>query len=120
MPLHLSLPIETVRPMERSTLEQLHKLGLTKVQDVLFNFPRDYEDFTNQTTIDKLVEDSMQTVVGTLSMMTLKTIRGGKTLVSGYVQDASGRFLELVWFNQPYRLKQYQDGSRVCASGKPK
>lgn len=120
MPSSLSLPIETVRPMDRTTLEQLHRLGLTKVQDFLFNFPRDYEDFTNQTTIDKLVEDSMQTVVGTLSMMSRKMIRGGKTLVSGYVQDASGYFLELIWFNQPFRLNQYQDGSRVCVSGKPK
>ena len=113
MPSHLSLPIETVRPMDRTSLEQLHRLGLAKVQDVLFNFPRDYEDFTNQTTIDKLVVDAMQTVVGTLSMMSRKMIRGGKTLVTGYVQDVSGRFLELVWFNQPYRLNQYQDGSRV-------
>lgn len=106
--------------MDSTTKEQFHKLGLTRVQDCLFNFPRVYEDFTNQTTIDNLVEDVMQTVVGRITSMRRREVRGGKILVSGFVTDSSGRFMELVWFNQPYRFNQYHDGDRVCVSGKPK
>lgn len=116
----LSLPIETVRPMDSTTLEQLHKLGLVRVQDLLFHFPRDYEDFTNQTTIAQLQEDVMQTVMGTITSTRKRLLRGGKTLVNAFVQDDSGAYLELLWFNQPYRYTQYTEGQRVCVSGKPR
>ncbi len=112
--------IETVRPLDRATLEQLHKLGIYRVQDALFHFPRDYEDFTNLTTVELLQEDELQTVVGTITAMRRQRLRSGKILVSSYVQDDTGHFLQLVWFNQPYRFGQYKEDDRVCVSGKPK
>lgn len=102
---------------ERATL--LEKLGLRSVRDVLFCFPRDYEDFSDMRPVDRLEEGVLQTVRGTVTEV---DSRGGfgKTRVGIIVTDDQGGAVRATWFNQFFMRDKFQPGQRVQLSAKPR
>ena len=50
--------------------EMMAKLGLRNAADILFFFPRKYEDFTKQSTIQELEVGQLANVVGTCLLYT--------------------------------------------------
>ncbi len=94
------------------------KLGIESVEDLLYFFPRRYEDRTQLTLLNKLKVGEYQTVSGKI------LARGGrrswytrKHVYETVVSDDSGR-LSCVWFNQPYLENYFKVGERVVLYGK--
>lgn len=93
--------------------------GIRTVEDLLYYFPRRYEDRTAFTDIAGLKENEVQTikaeVLNSSGRQSLR--RRGFSITEAVVQDDTGR-LHCVWFNQPY-LKQYlTPGAVVILYGK--
>jgi ATP-dependent DNA helicase RecG len=96
----------------------LQKLGLTTVGDLLFNFPRTYEDVSDCRAIADLEPGVLQTVVGEIIEMDSRSTTSGKTMISVVISDGR-HVLEGVWFNQAYVVRSLRYGQRVAYSGKP-
>ena len=96
----------------------LTRLGLHTLGDMLYYFPRRYDDYSQLKTISRLFYGEETTVIGTLDFVTSRTLRGGHAqIVEGLVSDGSGA-LRLTWFNQPWIVKKLHPGMPVVLSGK--
>jgi ATP-dependent DNA helicase RecG len=100
--------------------EQLQRLGIHTVKDLLFHFPRHYEDLSDVRPIDKLTAGTVQTVQGEVVEIEGRSLADGRSVVSVVVSDGGRHCLEGVWFNQTYAARQFRFGQRVAFSGKPK
>jgi len=98
------LPIRYVKGVGPARAQQLARLDIQTVEDVLFALPRRYEDRTAFTTVRQLVPGQLATVRGRLLAKSLRRIRGGKTIFEAAFGDATGVLYGL-WFNQPYLEK---------------
>jgi len=98
----------------------LNRLGLRTAADVLFFFPRDYQDMTQLRAIDDLEEGKLQTVHGTVEEFELRGTGPGRSILGVLVRGPCGGYLRAVWFNQPFMREKFARGRRVMLSGKPR
>ncbi len=117
-PLRISL--ETLPDVSAARLELLERLGLRSVGDLLFHFPRTYEDLNDVRSIAALSADAMQTVQGEVVEIEGRSRSDGRKVVSVVLSDDGKNCLEGVWFNQPFAAKRFRYGQRLSFSGKPK
>ncbi|MCB0824743.1 MAG: ATP-dependent DNA helicase RecG [Armatimonadetes bacterium] len=85
----------------------LRKVGIETVGDVLFYFPRRYEDRTKLPPLFQLSPGEAQTVRGRLLNVSSRPTRGGKVLIRAILDDGSGQ-VGLIWFNQPWVGRELQ------------
>lgn len=115
----LATPIADVVTLRPPRANQLARLGLRTVRDVLFNFPRGYEDLSDLRPVGELEEDVLQSVRGTVVEVDSRSTGFGKTRV-GVLIDDGGLLLRATWFNQPFMRDKFRQGQRVQFSAKPK
>lgn len=106
----------TIRPPQAKLLP---RLGLNTVRDLLFNFPRGYEDLSDLRPVADLEEGELQTVRGTVEEVDSRSMGFGKSRVGVLISDR-GLLLRATWFNQPFMRDKFKNGQRVQFSGKPK
>ena len=84
-----------------------NKLEISSIEDLLYYFPRRYEDRTVITGIGSLVPGECQTVRARIIRVKERPVfrQRGFRIFEAVAQDSTGR-LSCVWFNQPY-LKNY-------------
>jgi ATP-dependent DNA helicase RecG len=117
-PLHIRL--DTLPGISATRLELLERLGLRTVGDLLFHFPRTYEDLNDVRPIAALSADGIQTVQGEVVEIEGRSLSDGRTVVSVVLSDDGKNCLEGVWFNQAFAAKRFRYGQRLSFSGKPK
>jgi len=100
-------------------VDALRRLKLRRPADLLFYFPRYYEDQSDIRTIATLEEDQLQTVVGRVVDVNSRSTRRGGSLTGVLISDGTGH-LRGMWFNQPYMSKRLRSGDRVRFTGRPK
>lgn len=95
----------------------LQRLGIQTLRDMLYHFPRRYDDYTCLKPINRLRYGEIVTVIGTVQNITSRTIKNGKMhLVEAIVSDGSAA-LRVTWFN-PWITKQVTQGQQIVLSGK--
>ncbi|HET6323441.1 MAG TPA: ATP-dependent DNA helicase RecG [Planctomycetaceae bacterium] len=102
---------------ERANL--LANLGITTVEDLLWNLPRDVLDLTNVCRAAELRAGELQTVRGTVVDRDGRTTGTGRTMV-GVLIESDGLYVRGLWFNQPWMIRKFEVGEAVLFSGKPK
>lgn len=95
----------------------LKKLGLNLLIDVIFFFPRDYEDYSEIRDIKDLEDSESTSVIGEVADFELTESRGGRSAFYLLVQQ-DGHYVRAIWFNQPYRARAVTVGRKVMLSGK--
>jgi ATP-dependent DNA helicase RecG len=116
----LTQSAQAVKGVGPARFEQLQHLGLATVRDLLFYFPRAYEDLTDVRPIDNLSEGKPQTVQGEVVEIDGRYSAEGRPIVSVVLSDGGNTCLEGVWFNQSYMAGRFRYGQLVTFSGKPK
>ena len=114
----LQQSVQLLKGVGPARLDQLHRLGITTIRDLLFHFPRSYEDLSDVRPIADLTEGALQTVQGEVVELEGKTLPDGRCVVSVVRSDGGRRCLEGVWFNQPYAARRFRFGQRLAFSGK--
>jgi ATP-dependent DNA helicase RecG len=79
----------------------LAKAGLKTVGDVLYHFPRRYEDRRNIPPISSMRPGQWATVRGHITAIDGRPSRGGMVILKVTVSDRTGS-VTLTWFNQPW------------------
>ncbi len=87
--------------------------------EMLFFFPRDYEDFSNFSDVRHLVEDEQQTICARIVSTRNRPTRGGN-MTTVEIEDGTYGLADLIFFNQRFRAQQFVPGQIWLISGKPK
>jgi ATP-dependent DNA helicase RecG len=96
----------------------LQRLGISVLRDMLYYFPRRYDDYTQLKPINRLQYGEEVTVIGTIQSIYNRPIRSGKgQIVEAVVSDGSGA-LRVTWFNQPWQARRLRPGTHLSLSGK--
>ncbi len=107
--------LQGVGPRHAQTLGQL---GMNTLGDMLYYFPRRYEDYSQLKPIKNLWVNEVVTVIGAVQSVTTRPIKGGKAqIVEVVITDGTGA-LRLSWFNQPWIANRMKTGDNVAVSGK--
>ncbi len=115
----LATPVQFLKGVGPDRAELLARLGLHAARDVLFFFPRAYEDMTELRAVPDLEEDKLQSVSGRVEETDMHAGSSGRSVV-GVLLQSGDHFLRAVWFNQPFMRDRFRRGQRVMLSGKPK
>jgi ATP-dependent DNA helicase RecG len=115
----LLTPVEHVRGVNPERAELLRRMGLRTASDLLFNFPRDYQEVADECSIAELAEDKLQTIRGTIEEVAVTNQGFGKSRVAILVRGDTGH-LRATWFNQPFMRSKFRDGQQVLLTAKPK
>ncbi|PWB69989.1 MAG: DNA helicase RecG [Anaerolineales bacterium] len=98
--------------------ESLAKLGLHTLGDMLYYFPRRYDDYSQLKPIKDLFYGEQITVIGTIQSVHTRPIRGGKaSIVEVIIDDGTGA-LRLSYFNQPWLANRFKKGDAISVSGR--
>lgn len=96
----------------------LSKLNIETIEDMVYFFPRDYQDRRNRKKIAELREDEVAVVKGRIRRIFSDGYRkGNKQLLKLLVTDETG-VLEVVFFNAKYLMKNFREGCEYVFYGK--
>ena len=115
----LTTPVQFLKGCGAARAQLLSRLGVQTVRDLLFFFPRDYQDLSDVRSIDQLEEGPPVSVLGTVEEVDLAD-RGMGRSVFGMLVRQGDDYLRAVWFNQPYLRDKYRQGQRVLLWGRAK
>ncbi|MCL5407203.1 MAG: ATP-dependent DNA helicase RecG [Patescibacteria group bacterium] len=99
-------------------VEKLKRLGIETVRDLLFYYPRRYDDFSNPQKINNLrIGQEVIIKAKILNIKQSRTRRKWMSIVEVELVDDSGK-IKAIWFNQPYLIKILQPGDEWLFAGK--
>jgi ATP-dependent DNA helicase RecG len=96
-----------------------HKLGILTLEDLLYYFPRRYEDRSKFLSISQLKEGEFQTIKAQILAKGEKQSwrRRGFRITEVAVGDDTGKIF-CVWFNQPYLKNYFKLGQSLILYGR--
>ncbi|MDX1377919.1 MAG: ATP-dependent DNA helicase RecG [Anaerolineales bacterium] len=117
-PAALDAKLTVLQGVGPKNAESLAKLGLYTLGDMLYYFPRRYDDYSQLKPIKELFYGEQVTVIGTIDSVHSRPIRGGKaSIVEVIISDGTGG-LRLSYFNQPWLANRFKKGDAISVSGK--
>lgn len=97
--------------------EQLQRLGIRTLSDLLRHLPLRYERESAEGSVDDLPLDGIGTVRGTIVATRFIPAAGGKSRFQATLERHDGR-LSLTWFNARHMQDKLKPGMLVRVSGK--
>ncbi len=114
----LRAPVAYVKGVGEKYAALLANLGVWRAFDLLFFFPRDYQEITLKRNTDELVEGEIQSVLGKIDDYTTTFSRIGP-IVSLFLDVGNDR-VKANWFNIAYIANSFAYGRKLIMTGAPK
>ena len=118
-PQSLATSVQFLKGVGPQRAELLAKLDVHYAADLLFFFPRAYQDMSELRQISQLEERKLASVAGVIDEADLRNTGPGKSLLGILVKEGT-QYLRCLWFNQPWLREKLQEGRRILVSGEPK
>ena len=119
MSIKLSTPLKELSGIGEAYAKRLSDLGLRTVKDLIYYFPRRYDDLSIVTPIGDLREGEKTTAHGIIRSIKTRHGWGARRFITeAVIEDDSGA-ITASWFNQPYLTKTFTPGVKVALAGKP-
>ena len=96
--------------------KRFSRLGVETIIDLLYLFPRRYDDYTRMKSIDQLVYGETVTIIGTIWETRARRTRTNQVMVQSIITDGTGR-IQATWFNQPWLVDKLKAGMQIVLSG---
>ncbi len=116
-PVVANTPLQYVPGIGPNRVELFAKLGIRRATDLLFLFPRSYQDIAPYQTITELESGFRASVIGQVVDMDQRVSFEGRSTVGVLLAIEGGGYVRCVWYNQPFRRQQYTLGMRIIATG---
>ena len=100
-------------------LSNLKSLGINTIYDLIYYFPRAYDDRTNIKKIGELKFNEYVVLKANVMSVVNLTVRSGKKIVKAMVSDGTG-IMEILWFGMPYIKKSLKIGEEYLFIGQTK
>ncbi|WDF25249.1 ATP-dependent DNA helicase RecG [Fusobacterium nucleatum] len=110
------IPIKYITAKQLSNLKSL---GINTVYDLIYYFPRAYDDRTNIKKIGELKFNEYVVIKANVMSVVNLTVRSGKKVVKAMVTDGTG-IMEILWFGMPYIKKSLRIGEEYLFIGQTK
>jgi ATP-dependent DNA helicase RecG len=112
-------PIQYLKGIGPKRAQALERLGIKNIEDLLYYFPRRYEDRTSFVPITQLEEGKFQTVKAQILAKGQRQsfFRKGFHILEVTVGDDTGK-ISCVWFNQPYLKEYFKVGESLILYGR--
>ncbi|MEG1450731.1 MAG: ATP-dependent DNA helicase RecG [Cetobacterium sp.] len=117
--IYKDIEIFNIKGVAASTYTKLRKLGITSLHDLIYYFPRAYDDRTNLKKIGELRGDEYVVLKANIMSVTAPPTRTGLKMVKATVNDGTG-MLEVIWFQRPYLRKSLEIGEEYIFIGNVK
>src|SRR4051812_38966979 len=111
----LSSPITELKGVGDELAIKLLALGVKTVGQLIENYPRRYEDYSNVTPVGQ-IRPGVVTLEAKISQVKGRYVRRAMHITEAIASDATGS-VRLVWFNQPYRAGAIKHGQSYYISG---
>ncbi|MEX2091804.1 MAG: ATP-dependent DNA helicase RecG, partial [Pirellulales bacterium] len=115
----LATPVQYAPGVGPQKAGLLAKLDLHTAGDLVFFFPRDYQDLSDRRAIADLEDDRLQTIRGVVTEVDATSNGFGKSRVGVLVFDGRD-YLRAMWFDQPFMRAKFSAGQHVLMSAKPR
>src|SRR5690554_5772581 len=116
----LKKDIQYVKGVGPKRLSMLKKLKIFNVEDMIYHFPRDYDNRTLSKKIIELEPGDKTTIHGAvLGKGQSLRVRKGLNIIKYLVKDDSG-FITITFFNQPYMKNKFKPNDSIMVNGKVK
>ena len=113
----LDSPVTVLPGISDGYAKRLKRLEVTTIRDLLYLFPRRYDDYRSLKTISQLQYGEEVTIVGAVWDTKARQTRGGGSLVTSIITDGTGT-IQATWFNQPWLEKKIRPKRQIVLSGK--
>ena len=114
--MQLNDPITKIKGIGEKSAEAFYAAGIYTVNGLLHYFPRNYTTMPEAVTIREIAKEGRKTIFGKIMSTPAMFSSRGKTILSFYVSDGTGR-IKINLFNMPYMRKQIQPGRECYFSG---
>ncbi len=116
-PAGLLQPVSALHGVGPKLSEKLENLGVQTIGELLYVFPRRYEDYSLLKPINRLVYGEQVTVIGTIWQTRARRTRTNQVMIETIVKDGTGS-VQATWFGQPWLTNQLEAGMQIVLSGK--
>lgn len=117
MSITLDTPIGKLKGIGDQREKNFKKIGIEKVEDLLYHFPRKYINLKKIKKICSLKENELVTVKGNVITSEWKNIQKNKGYLKVAVSDGTG-ILYVIFFNQFYLKEIFRQGKTFLFYGK--
>ncbi len=125
VPAHANLPqglgldasVARLQSVGPAHAKKLQRLGISSVGDLLYHYPRRYDDYSKLKTISQLMYGEEVTLLLTVAEARTRETHRGLTITNVMLADPTGT-IQATFFNQPYLQQQFKSGRRIVISGK--
>lgn len=115
----LAAPLARRPGIGSARAELLERLGLRTAGDLLFFFPRDYQEFGPAQTVAEFTAGERVSIEAEVEEVELRSLGPGRSMF-GVLLRQGAEYVRAVWFNQAFRQKRFRHGQRVRISGAPR
>ena len=113
---YIDSPITSIKGISSSLAARFAKLELHTIRDLLYFFPNRHLDYSHLKTISELTEGNEESIIA--NVWQVREVRLGRRRSSeAIVGDETGN-VRVVWFNNPYIVKQLSTNKRIVISGR--
>ena len=114
----LDTSVEKLPRASAADVASLRKLGIETFRDLLLNLPHGWQSYADSPAIGSLRPEGKATIVGTLvSIAARRSPRQRLSLTEAKLKDDTGGSISVVWFNQPFRAREFKPGDRIAVAG---
>ncbi|HBH0003229.1 TPA: ATP-dependent DNA helicase RecG [Clostridioides difficile] len=111
--------VQYVKGIGPKKADKLNKLGIFTLKDLLYYFPRQFEDRNNLKKIAQLEDGEKVTIKAVISSINTFSPKEGMTLTKIDVKDETGS-AKVVFFNKSYIKNTFRPGDSILVFGKVK
>ena len=115
----LNKEIQFVKGIGPKRAEKLHKLNIFTLKDLIYYFPRQYEDRSKVKKINQLENEEKVTIKGVITRMDSYSPKKGMNIIRMDMRDNTG-YIKLSFFNQEYIKRVFKSGDSIVVFGKVK
>ncbi|MCB9421078.1 MAG: ATP-dependent DNA helicase RecG [Ardenticatenaceae bacterium] len=113
----LSQSVTVVKGIGPRVAEKLARLNAETVWELLYIFPRRYDDYTLMKPIKDLVYGEQVTIIGTIWETRARRTRTNQIVVQSIISDGTAN-IQATWFNQQWLVDKLKAGMQIVLSGK--
>lgn len=115
-PQGLRQPVTELPGVGPAFARRLATLGAETIWDLLYIFPRRYDDYSILKPINRLQVGEQVTIIGTIWETRARRSRSNQPIVQSIISDGTGK-IQATWFNQPWLANQLAAGTQIVLSG---
>ncbi len=109
-------PLDILPGIGPKRVRLLANLGLSTVRDLLFHFPRDYQDRRHTTPINEVAHGDTVTIQAEVVSARAVRLRGRMNLAEALFKDDTGE-IKATWFGRGFLARTFTPGTHVLLTG---